>query len=285
MSLGDGLKKISLQCSLGTFWAYEIEEAMDAAAQAGFKEVELMVTRDPATQEPDLPLRLARERGLRIASVHGPFLFVTKSVWGFDPIEKIKRGTEMCRALGAETLIVHPPFLWENDYAHWIAKQAELHEQETGIRIAVETMYPKWVAGRPLAAYRWIDPEDLSRHAPSTALDTSHLTVAREDVVGAYRVMKDGVAHIHLSNNAGDGRDGHLELSTGVVPIDDLLDELRRTGYSGSLSLELSVTRYLSRAEDLVDMLSRNRRHVEERLRGAATCDDVLDRQAPRARR
>jgi sugar phosphate isomerase/epimerase len=85
--------------------------------------------------------------------------------------------------------------------------------------------------------------------------------------------MAPKLVHIHLSNNAMDGRDGHLELDEGTLPIDRFLDELRRTGYAGVISLELSVRKYLQKPKELVEMLGRNKRYVEQRLaaKGKAT--------------
>lgn len=255
-----------MQCSTGPFWAFSLEAAMDALAEAGFEEIELMVTRDPRTQDPEIPRRLAEERGLRIASVHGPFLVITKSVWGLDPIGKIKRGAEMCKALGAKTMIVHPPYFWEREYTRWVDKQAEAFEAQTGVTVAVETMYPVWVAGRKLRAYRWLDPRELVAACHRVVMDTSHVTVARGDILDAYEVLAPKLVHLHLSDNAGDGRDGHLSLGDGVLPIDRLLAELRRTNYSGAVSLELSVSRFVEKPKDLVATLRRNRQYVEDRL-------------------
>ena len=255
-----------VQCSTGPFWALELEAAFDAVAEAGFTDVELMVTRDPTTQRPDVPARLAEERGLRIASVHGPFLAVTKGIWSADPLAKVRRGMEMCRALGASCYIVHPPYLWERSYAHWMVTRAPAFAEEAGVTIAVETMYPKWVGGYRVNAYRWSEPWQLVVASPRVVMDTSHVAVARRDVLDTYGVLAPKLAHIHLSNNAGDGRDGHLELEKGVVPVERLLEELTRTGYSGSIALELSVRRYLERPRPLVEALRRNRHYVEERL-------------------
>jgi sugar phosphate isomerase/epimerase len=257
-----------IQCSTGPFWAYELEIAMDALAEAGFRDIELMVTRDPRTQTPEVPLRLAEERGLSIRSIHGPFLVITKSVWGLDPIEKIRRGIEMCRDVGAEQLIVHPPYLWERNYARWIAEEAEASEAESGIKVAVETMYPKWVAGRRVRAYRYLEPKALALACHRVALDTSHLAVSREDIFDAFDILAPKLVHIHLSNNNGDGRDGHLEVEKGVLPIGKFLEHVHRAGYEGVISLELSVRRYLERPRDLSNMLKRNREYVEEKLRG-----------------
>ena len=257
-----------IQCSTGPFWAYELEIAMDSLAEAGFKDIELMVTRDPRTQVPEIPLRLAEERGLHIASIHGPFLVITKSVWGLDPIEKIRRGIEMCGEVGADQLIVHPPYLWERNYANWVAEEAEASEAETGIKVAVETMYPKWVAGRRVRAYRWLEPKALALACHRVALDTSHLAVSREDIFDAFDILAPKLVHIHLSNNNGDGRDGHLEVEKGVLPLARFLEHVHRAGYKGVISLELSVRRYLQRPKDLSDMLKRNREYVEEKLQG-----------------
>jgi sugar phosphate isomerase/epimerase len=165
-------------------------------------------------------------------------------------------------------MVVHPPLLWERDFARWLAEEAEGFAAETGVTIAVETMYPKWVAGRRMRAYRWLEPKALFEACHKVALDTSHVTVARQDILDAFTIMAPKLVHIHLSDNAGDGRDGHLELEQGILPIDRFLDELRRSAYAGVISLELSVRRYLERRDDLVAMLRRSREHVEKRLVG-----------------
>jgi sugar phosphate isomerase/epimerase len=252
---------------------------MELIAEAGFREVELMVTRDPQTHEPDLPLELARRNGLRITTIHGPFLVVTKTVWGMDPIQKIRRGVEMCRAFGASTFVVHPPHLWESEYARWLREDAADFSAETGVTVAVETMYPKWVAGRRFRVHRWLDPAELVRWCPALVMDTSHLAVGRKDILDAYRVLAPKLVHLHLSDNAADGRDGHLGLERGVLPIDRLLSRLRRDRYSGGLALELGMTRYVDRPGDAIEMLSQNREYVLDRLERTRYVEKGLPRR------
>ena len=271
-------RRPQVQCSSATFWAFELERALDLIAEAGFTEIELMVTRDPLTQSAAIPGRLAGERGIKIASVHGPFLAITKTVWGMDPIGKITRGLEMCAELGADMLVVHPPFLWERAYAQWLGDEAAAVEADTGIRIAVETMYPKWMAGRKLRAYRWLDPRSLEAAVTSAVIDTSHLAVARKDILEALATLMPKLAHVHLSDNAGDGRDGHLPVEQGILPLDRFLAELGRSDYAGAVCLELSVRRFLERPEALVKMLLRNRLYVEEHLAGKQKISKGLPR-------
>jgi sugar phosphate isomerase/epimerase len=251
---------------------------MDSVAEAGFSEIELMITRDPKTQDPEIVKPLADDRGLRIASVHGPFLVITRSVWGMDALGKVRKGVEMCRALEADTYIVHPPYLWEREFAGWIREESAAYSTENGVTIAVETMYPKWVAGRRLRAYRWLEPAALANAAPHVVMDTSHLAVTRADILDAFEVLRPRLRHIHLSDNAGDGRDGHLEVGRGILPLDRLLGELRRTRYSGALSLELSVSRFIEDQGELVAMLRRSREYVSSRLKGAPRVEKGLPR-------
>jgi sugar phosphate isomerase/epimerase len=267
-----------IQCSTGPLWPFELEQAMDALAAAEFSQIEVMVTREPKTQDPAIIKKMVDERGLSVASVHGPFLAITKNVWGMDPIQKTRRGVEMCRALGASTLIVHPPYLWEQTFASWLTKESKAFGEEAGVKIAVETMYPRWVAGRKARAHRWLDPIELVAKAPWVVLDTSHLTVARKDILRALNVLLPKLVHVHLSNNAGDGRDGHLELEKGILPIDRFLNELRRSRYEKAVSLELSVSKYIESPGELVGMLKRNREYVESRLTGEARMAKGLPR-------
>jgi sugar phosphate isomerase/epimerase len=251
-----------IQCSTGPFWTFELEQALDLVADAGFEAIELMVTRDPKTQDPETVGRLARERKLRVDSVHGPFLALTRTVWGLEPRTKIRRGIEFCQTVGAATLVVHPPLLWERDYARWLGRSSASVDPV----VAVETMYPKWLAGQRVRAYRWVDPARLARACPAVVLDTSHVALARADILAAFDALEPRLVHIHLSDNAGDNKDGHLALGEGVLPLERLLAAIRHRGYRGTIALELSAARYAGRPKELLAMLRRNREHVSETL-------------------
>ncbi|MBA3430913.1 MAG: sugar phosphate isomerase/epimerase, partial [Actinobacteria bacterium] len=205
-----------VQCSTGPFWTMDLPEALDVIAEAGFSSIELMVTRDPRTQEPDTPLKLASERGLTIGAVHAPFLLLTKTVWGVNPLEKIRRGIELCTVVGASTLVVHPPYPWERNYARWIKEDLVDFSAPSGVTVGVETMYPLKVRARRIHGYRWLRPEALAAAAPHVVLDTSHVAVGGHDLIASYRALASKLAHVHLSDNACDGRDGHLEIGRGM---------------------------------------------------------------------
>jgi sugar phosphate isomerase/epimerase len=101
----------------------------------------------------------------------------------------------------------------------------------------MENMYPVHVGKRRLRFHRFGGLEGLHRFQHVT-LDTSHLAVAEEDIVDAYRRLADRVVHIHLSDNRGKGRDSHAPLGRGVLPVEDFVRALDHPGLR-SVALEI----------------------------------------------
>jgi sugar phosphate isomerase/epimerase len=136
--------------------------------------------------------------------------------------------------------------------------------------IGVENMFPVKIRGeRGLKFHASQDFEDLDRY-PNLVLDTSHLAVARFDILEAYRRYRNKVVHFHLSNNAGKGWDSHLPVDQGILPLDELLREVAADGFSGTISLELDLRPYLDDEDAIREVLVRNREFCESRLRAAA---------------
>jgi sugar phosphate isomerase/epimerase len=89
----------------------------------------------------------------------------------------------------------------------------------------MENMFPVHVGRLRMRFPRFSHLHGLERFAHVT-LDTSHLAVAEEDIIEAYRRLADRVVHIHLSDNRGKGRDSHAPLGKGVLPIEGFVKAL-----------------------------------------------------------
>jgi sugar phosphate isomerase/epimerase len=77
--------------------------------------------------------------------------------------------------------------------------------------------------------------------------------------------MGEGLAHIHLGDGTGEGRDEHLVPGRGAQPCAELLESLVARGFTGSIAMEVSTRRARSRAEreeDLADALAFAREHL-----------------------
>jgi sugar phosphate isomerase/epimerase len=257
-----------LACSTAAFFARPLGDAFAAIADAGFGAVEVMVTRDPATQEARRLRDLAGAHGLAIRAIHAPFLLMTRTVWSTDPVRKVYRAIELAEAAGVPLVVVHPPYRWQGAYRRWVDEHLPRLSERTGVLVAVENMFPLGWRGRTFAFHAHDVLNDLDRF-PHVVLDTSHAAVARLDLLETYAKLRDRLVHVHLSNNAGRGWDSHASVDTGVLPLGDLLDAVVEDGFSGTISLELDVRPALDDPAAMRDVLRRNLVFCESRLRAA----------------
>src|SRR5687767_6716319 len=86
------------------------------ASALGYDAVEVMVALDDTSQDIDAVRALSEEHQIPVVAVHAPCLLITQRVWGTDPWVKLERSADMCHALGADVVVVHPPFRWQRDY-------------------------------------------------------------------------------------------------------------------------------------------------------------------------
>jgi sugar phosphate isomerase/epimerase len=242
-----------------------LEEAFAAVRAAGADGVEILVTQNTETQSPQLLERLAQRHDLPIVAVHAPLLLLTRSVYTADPLEKIRRTMELTRALDVGTIVLHPPYFWQVRYSLWLLHELEEAAAGSGTAITMENMYPIQLGQRRMGFHRFQGLAALERFAHIT-LDTSHLAVAGEDIVEAYRTLAPRVVHVHLSDNRGKGRDSHAPLGQGVLPIADFVRELDPT-YLRTVSLELNAGAAADDRSQLEALLGASVDEVRKNLR------------------
>jgi sugar phosphate isomerase/epimerase len=290
-----------LLASTGPLFARPLDWALGVIGEAGYDGAELMITQDPATQDAQRVTEATEKEGVAVPVVHGPFLLLTRRVFGTDLVQKARRSIELAGDLGADTMIVHPPFRWQRDFHRYLLEDADEEAAELGTRIGVENLYPVSVVGRPVRFHRYTLPEHLTPFS-HVVLDTSHFGVAEADIVHAYELLRDRTVHLHVSDNRGGGRDSHAPLGHGMLPLARFLhlvaDDARGVdpelpgpelpGRGGgtapptatgevSITLELDCRRYLDDRAALVGYLRQEREKCLALLRGASA-EDVLGR-------
>jgi sugar phosphate isomerase/epimerase len=238
--------------------------AFEIAAALGYDGIEVMVWNDPVSQDVAAIRKLSEKFSLPILAVHAPCLVITQRVWSPDPWERLVRSKDAAEELGASTVVVHPPFRWQRDYARTFAAGVDRISGETGVVFAVENMFPLRARGREFSPYapHW-DPstEDFD----AFTLDISHTAVSRQDTLAMAERMGDRLSHVHLGDGTGLGRDEHLVPGRGEQPCGPLLERLARTGYSGSVVVEVSTKRFRDRElreADLAEALAFARLHL-----------------------
>ena len=126
--------------------------AFELAARLGFDGVELLVFTDPVSQDVDAVQRLSDHYAVPVLAVHAPCLLVTQRVWGNEPWGKLVQSKEAAERLGASTVVVHPPFRWQRDYAKGFVEGVARMAEETAVTFAVENMYPSRARSREIQA-------------------------------------------------------------------------------------------------------------------------------------
>jgi sugar phosphate isomerase/epimerase len=238
--------------------------AFELAARLGYDGVEVMVWTDPISQDIEALQRLSDLHGIAVHSIHSPCLIVTQRVWGTEPWGKLVRAQAAAETLGAATVVVHPPFRWQREYARDFIAGIHRMAGETDVRFAVENMFPVRVRARAVRAYSPdYDPsEEDFRHF---TLDLSHTSVAQNDALEMASRMGDRLAHIHIADGVGSARDEHLVPGRGSQPCAELLERLASRGFDGTVVVEINTRNALTRTEreaDLAEALAFTRRHL-----------------------
>ena len=253
--------------SSAAFFARPLDVTFGLVADAGYTGVEVMVTKDPASQDAAAIRKLAADHRLRVGALHAPCLLLTRRVWGTDPVGKIARAAEVAADAGIPIVVMHPPYRWQQGYRRWLEEDVGRTEARTGVTVAIENMFPLHIGSRPLMFHANQDLDDLEG-IPHLVLDTSHAAVANHDLVDVRRRFGRRLRHVHLSDNAGKGWDSHLPPGEGILSLDAFLDDLAESAYEGSVSLEVDLRRYLTDAVKLRAMMVTMRERAEKHLRG-----------------
>ena len=82
-----------------------------------------MVWGETVSQDVDAVEKLSQRYRVPVLSVHAPCLLISQRVWGANPIPKLERSVRAAEELGAQTVVVHPPFRWQRRYAEGFSDQ------------------------------------------------------------------------------------------------------------------------------------------------------------------
>ncbi|YAL83761.1 sugar phosphate isomerase/epimerase family protein [Dermacoccaceae bacterium W4C1] len=240
------------QVALSTASVYPrgVAAAFELAGRLGYDAVEVMVWTEPASQEAGALLRLAELHQVRICSIHAPTLLLTQRVWGTDPWAKVDNSIALAEEVGADTVVLHPPFRWQREYAADFIAGIAGRQAATHVKLAVENMFP-WRAGaREIQAYLpdW-DPVDVDyRHV---TLDLSHTATAGSDAMAMVTGLGDRLAHLHLADGTGSYRDEHLVPGRGDQPCAQVLQALAVQDFRGAIVVEVGTRRQDEDTRDL----------------------------------
>ena len=234
---------ISIGMSTSCAFPLGLEAGFRLGRNAGYDGIEVMVTSDAATQSASALTALSDRYEMPIMSIHAPVLLLTTNVWGRDPGVKLLRSAELAAEVGARSVVVHPPFRWQANYATDFERIVREVAQQTGIEVCVENMFPWKIAGKSLKAYA-PSPDPLDLDVDHMTLDFSHASLSGRDSLEMAMAMGDKLRHIHLcdgikSADEGNMFDEHLAPGRGTQPVAETLQYLANSGWDGQIVAEV----------------------------------------------
>lgn len=240
--------------STASVYPESTSHTFEYAARLGYDAVEIMVGTDAVSLDSARVRSLMDYHEVPVCAVHAPTLLITQRVWGIEPWGKLRRSAEMAGDLGAEVVVVHPPFRWQKEYAATFVEGIAALEAETGMAFAVENMYPWRSRLRTLGVYQpgW----DPSEHDYANAtIDLSHTATAGDDPVAMAERLGGRLRHVHMADGVGSARDEHLVPGRGSQPCGSFLEHLATTGFEGHVVVEINTRKSGARARREADLL------------------------------
>jgi sugar phosphate isomerase/epimerase len=216
--------------------------AFDLAGELGYDGIEVMVGMDAASADLASLERARDYYEMPVTSIHAPCLLLTTRTWGTDPWDKLDRSAEAALRLGADVVVVHPPFRWQRSYAAGFTEGIRRLTQTTGLVFAVENMYPwRGPAGTEVRAYAptW-DPSELD--VDHLTLDLSHAATARQSSLDLVHDWGERLAHVHLTDGTSQAADEHLLPGQGEQQADLVLQSLAGRGFAGQVVVEVKTS-------------------------------------------
>ncbi|HSE10720.1 MAG TPA: sugar phosphate isomerase/epimerase [Nocardioidaceae bacterium] len=223
-------------------------------SRLGYDAIEVMVGIDPVSQDPKAVKHLSEYHEIPVCAVHAPCLLITQRVWGTEPWGKLERSAEMAHEVGADVVVVHPPFRWQRDYARSFVEGIAALEARTGIAFAVENMYPWRASKREMQVY--VPHWNPSHHDyANTTIDLSHSATSRSDPVELARDLGDRLRHIHMTDGTRSAKDEHLVPGRGDQPCVELLEHLAAEQFRGHIVVEINTRRSGTREARELDLM------------------------------
>ena len=234
-----------------------------AASTAGFRALEIWAAKlDRYLEEHSLDElnALFRKHNLRPASINSIEFITFRSPEEYGQIEaRCKQLCARAQALGCDKLVVVPSPTPKGRVSRarireeslWVLRQLGALAQPYGVKLAFEFLGFGWCSVRTLAQC-WEIAEETARDNVGLVIDTCHFYAGGSSMRSILQVPPEKILIFHINDveerPKGTIEDAHRLLpGEGVIPLDDILRHLKKTGFDGLCSIELFRPAYWER--------------------------------------
>lgn len=245
---------IKIGLSSACLYPAPIEKTFTVANRLGFDGVEILVTQSQSSRNIQHLKTLTEKYETPILALHAPNVVASSFVWGRNHFYKMFKTVELAEELNVNTIVVHPPYLFQKRHARMFVENVNRLEEDSGLTIAVENMFywRRKIKNRQLFGPEW---ETIVDNVPSLTIDFSHAALSGFNILDFTEKHLTQTKHIHASDATlhsqielfGEKlpiKDEHLPLGEGTQPVAETLHMLKQNNWEGNIVCEINLHPY-----------------------------------------
>jgi len=234
-----------MKINLSTGWRFDyapsIKDSFLWAKKFNFDGLELVINQENFFHGKSYIKNLSEKYQLPVTNIHCPIISMP-FLW------PLKRGVNItfnyASFLNSSLVVIHPPYMkgYLNKEGHNLINYlVEKKKNYPSIIITLENFESdNYGTSRNLEDLKKI----LEGYDLYLTLDTTHIGFSNYNLFSAYRLFKDRIRNVHLSNQNKGAE--HLPPYQGNLPLERFLKKLKNDHYQGTITLELLYHPFVS---------------------------------------
>lgn len=240
---------LKIALSGASLYLYPLRYTFRLAKELGFSGLELAMGPEVRWRGGRYVRELSRKYDLPVYGLHPPMF---SGPQGLNLQELLPRMVHLGREMGCRMLVIHAPKVTTLEGGGLQGLEAILEARREGLLLSLENLA---LFGEEDRGYLLGDLHELrdfaEKHDLHLTLDTAHAGTFGYDLIEAYEILRPRLVNIHLSDLRHKKPMGgwsyfqtffqhHQMPGEGYLPLGELLRCLKRDGYRGPVTVEIS---------------------------------------------
>jgi sugar phosphate isomerase/epimerase len=226
------------------FKKYSSDFILSSIKKSGVEGLELIALANLSEKDIEIVKKMVLKHGLKIFSIHQS----NDSLLSIN-LKEIERLCEIANAFSADIVVLHINAFKKDLLSKIFINGLKNLQKKYKIKFGIEN-----VAKTPFTLdKRTYKEKEFSQTLQEIGLnitfDTTHTGQAADDICEFYKINKDKIANIHISDYKKGwlntvlflANGTHLPLGAGELEITKLLKILKETGYQGPVTMEINA--------------------------------------------
>lgn len=256
---------MEISVSTGLYYKRDHISILDILKASGAKNIEIALNQSFIDVPVEVIKKAVDERGLKVTSIHLPLTFIAYAR-DEDEAYWINKGLEYLNVLEADVLVTH--FFYKNgegkisndeshfaNIVHYTKTSGKFVTTENLPKMNLETLHQNT---EKLNTF-------LSKNDCYLTYDTTHVATHNKCIIEEYKIFKDRIRNIHLSDFL-DGAE-HKLLGEGDLPLKEFIKTLKDDHYKYPVTLEFDfenpTRNKLMTDNEAVEAISNSIKYIE----------------------